>query len=155
MACLNIEIIRALLHQQIALYKTRAEPIDHILFYGPNGLGQQRLADMVITDMGVEQETYLALPDHQPNDLLSRIVQVPDGGILLIDNLHRVGGLLVPILEVVMSEAMRYDESDPAQNRSAVGLRLPRFSVIGTTTNLKRVPPTIQEQFGVQFRVDF
>src|SRR5260221_14082287 len=144
-----------MLRQQIEFCKKRNEMLDHVLFYGPNGVGQQHLADMLVREMGVEQETYLALPDHQAADFLARLVEVPDGGIMLIDNLHRLSRLSIPILEVVMAEAVHRSDADPTANYSAVGLTLPRFTVIGTTTNLKRVPPTIQEQFGVQFRGGF
>ena len=133
----------------------RAEALDHILFFGPPGLGKTTLANIIASEMGANIKTTAAPMIEKSGDLAALLTNVEEGDILFIDEIHRMSPAIEEILYPAM-EDYRLDiiiGSGPAAQ--AVKIDLPRFTLIGATTRAGMLSNPLRERFGMHFRMEF
>jgi|YelNatPaOPRAMG01_1025707.scaffolds.fasta_scaffold15947_2 Holliday junction DNA helicase RuvB len=139
----------------IAAAKKRAEPLDHIIFYGAPGLGKTTLAYIVASEMGVNIKVTTGPAIQRPGDLAAVITNLQDGDILFIDEIHRLG----PVIEEKLYPAMEDFAFDiflgKGPGARSVRLNLPRFTLIGATTRYALLSPPLRDRFGAVYRLDF
>ncbi|GAB4510605.1 MAG: Holliday junction branch migration DNA helicase RuvB [Anaerolineae bacterium] len=133
----------------------RSEPIDHILFYGPPGLGKTSLAHVIANEMKAKIHVTAGPSIERAGDLAAILTHMKQSDILFIDEVHRLGRAVEEILYPAM-EDFKLDivigKGPAAKN---VRLNLPRFTVIGATTRLSLLAGPLRDRFGARFRLDF
>lgn len=147
--------VRENLKIMIDAAKTRKEPLDHILFYGPPGLGKTSLAHVIANEMGAKIHVTAGPSIERSGDLAAILTHMKQGDILFIDEVHRLGRAVEEILYPAM-EDFKLDivigKGPAAKN---VRLNLPRFTVIGATTRLSLLAGPLRDRFGARFRMDY
>ena len=135
--------------------KKREEALDHILFFGPPGLGKTTIANIIATEMSANIKTTAAPMIEKAGDLAALLTNIEEGDILFIDEIHR----MTPAIEEILYPAMedfRLDiiiGSGPAAQ--TVKIDLPRFTLIGATTRAGMLSNPLRERFGMHFRMQF
>jgi Holliday junction DNA helicase RuvB len=135
--------------------KKREEALDHILFFGPPGLGKTTLAHLVSLEMGSVIKVTAAPMIEKSGDLAAILTNLEEGDILFIDEIHRLSSAVEEILYSAM-EDYRLDiiiGSGPAAQ--TVKIDLPRFTLIGATTRAGMLSNPLRERFGMHFRMNF
>jgi Holliday junction DNA helicase RuvB len=135
--------------------KRRAEALDHILFFGPPGLGKTTIANIIANEMNAQIKTTSAPMIEKSGDLAAILTNVEEGDILFIDEIHRMSPAIEEILYSAM-EDFRLDiiiGSGPAAQ--TVKIDLPRFTLIGATTRAGMLSHPLRERFGMHFRMQF
>ncbi len=135
--------------------KKRAEALDHILFYGPPGLGKTTLAYLVSNEMNSNIKITAGPMIEKAGDLAAILTNLEEGDILFIDEIHRLSPAVEEILYPAM-EDYRLDiiiGSGPAAQ--TVKIDLPRFTLIGATTRAGMLSNPLRERFGMHFRMHF
>jgi Holliday junction DNA helicase RuvB len=147
--------VRENLRIMIDAAKTRKEPLDHVLFYGPPGLGKTSLAYVIANEMGAKIHITAGPSIERAGDLAAILTHMKHGDILFIDEVHRLGRAVEEILYPAM-EDFKLDivigKGPAAKN---VRLNLPRFTVIGATTRLSLLAGPLRDRFGARFRMDY
>lgn len=135
--------------------KKRNECLDHVLFYGPPGLGKTTLAHIIANEMGVSIKMTAAPMIEKSGDLAAILTNLQEGDVLFIDEIHR----LSPAIEEVLYPAMedfRLDiiiGSGPAAQ--TIKIDLPKFTLIGATTRAGMISAPLRDRFGMDFRLSF
>jgi len=135
--------------------KKRNEALDHILFFGPPGLGKTTIANIIATEMNANIKTTAAPMIEKAGDLAALLTNIEEGDILFIDEIHRMSPAIEEILYPAM-EDFRLDiiiGSGPAAQ--TVKIDLPRFTLIGATTRAGMLSNPLRERFGMHFRMQF
>ena len=135
--------------------KKREEALDHILFFGPPGLGKTTIANIISTEMGANIKTTAAPMIEKAGDLAALLTNIEEGDILFIDEIHRMSPAIEEILYPAM-EDFRLDiiiGSGPAAQ--TIKLDLPRFTLIGATTRAGMISSPLRDRFGMHFRMQF
>jgi len=135
--------------------KRREEALDHILFFGPPGLGKTTIANIIATEMNTNIKTTAAPMIEKAGDLAALLTNIEEGDILFIDEIHRMSPAIEEILYPAM-EDFRLDiiiGSGPAAQ--TVKIDLPRFTLIGATTRAGMLSNPLRERFGMHFRMQF
>ena len=135
--------------------KKRAESLDHVLFYGPPGLGKTTLALIIANEMGTNIKVTAAPMIEKSGDLAAILTNLDEGDILFIDEIHRLSPAVEEILYPSM-EDFRLDiiiGSGPAAQ--TVKIDLPRFTLIGATTRAGMLSNPLRDRFGMSFRMNF
>jgi len=149
------EKIKKNLRVFIQASKKRDEALDHILFFGPPGLGKTTLAYLISSEMESNIKVTAAPMIEKSGDLAAILTNLEEGDILFIDEIHR----LTPAIEEILYPAMedyRLDiiiGSGPAAQ--TIKLDLPRFTLIGATTRAGMISNPLRERFGMHFRMQF
>ncbi len=149
------EKIKKNLQVFIEASKRRSEALDHILFFGPPGLGKTTLANIIASQMGANIKTTAAPMIEKSGDLAALLTNIEEGDILFIDEIHRMSPAIEEILYPAM-EDFRLDiiiGSGPAAQ--TVKIDLPRFTLIGATTRAGMLSNPLRERFGMHFRMQF
>jgi Holliday junction DNA helicase RuvB len=135
--------------------RRRAEALDHILLFGPPGLGKTTMANIISTQMRANIKTTAAPMIEKAGDLAALLTNIEEGDILFIDEIHRMSPAIEEILYPAM-EDFRLDiiiGSGPAAQ--TVKIDLPRFTLIGATTRAGMLSHPLRERFGMHFRMQF
>jgi len=135
--------------------KKRDEALDHILFFGPPGLGKTTIANIISAEMNANIKTTAAPMIEKAGDLAALLTNIEEGDILFIDEIHRMSPAIEEILYPAM-EDFRLDiiiGSGPAAQ--TVKIDLPRFTLIGATTRAGMLSNPLRERFGMHFRMQF
>ncbi len=133
----------------------RHEPLDHVLFYGPPGLGKTTLANIIAQEMGVSIKSTSGPVIEKPGDLAAVLTNLEAGDVLFIDEIHR----LSPVVEEILYPAMEDYQIDImiGQGPSArtIKLDIPRFTLVGATTRAGLLSSPLRDRFGVIIRLEF
>ena len=135
--------------------RRREEALDHILFFGPPGLGKTTIANIIASEMNANIKTTAAPMIEKAGDLAALLTNIEEGDILFIDEIHRMSPAIEEILYPAM-EDFRLDiiiGSGPAAQ--TVKIDLPRFTLIGATTRAGMLSNPLRERFGMHFRMQF
>jgi Holliday junction DNA helicase RuvB len=135
--------------------KSRKEPIDHILFYGPPGLGKTSLAHVVANEMGTNIRITAGPSIERAGDLAAILTHMKQHDILFIDEVHRLGRAIEEVLYPAMEDFALDIVIGKGPAAKNVRLNLPRFTVIGATTRLALLAGPLRDRFGARFRLDF
>ncbi len=135
--------------------KGRSEPIDHVLFYGPPGLGKTSLAHVIANEMGVNIRVTSGPAIERAGDLAAILTHLKQNDILFIDEIHRLGRAVEEIMYPAMEDFVLDIVIGKGPAAKNVRLNLPRFTVIGATTRLALLAGPLRDRFGARFRMDF
>jgi len=149
------EKVREALSIAIQAAKQRREPLDHVLFHGPPGLGKTTLASLMARELGVNIKTTSGPVLEKPADLVGILTNQREGDILFIDEIHR----LRPIIEEFLYPAMedwhvdiRLSDGPRAQTMT---MKIERFTLIGATTRFGLLTAPMRARFGIVQRLNF
>ncbi|MEA5512029.1 Holliday junction branch migration DNA helicase RuvB [Crocosphaera sp. UHCC 0190] len=135
--------------------KTRNEPIDHLLLYGPPGLGKTTISLILASEMGVNCKITAAPALERPRDITGLLVNLKPGDILFVDEIHRLNRLTEELLYPAM-EDYRLDitigKGQAARTRS---IPLPKFTLVGATTKVGALTSPLRDRFGLIQRLKF
>ncbi|MFZ2560402.1 MAG: Holliday junction branch migration DNA helicase RuvB [Candidatus Nanoperiomorbaceae bacterium] len=139
----------------IAAAKKRSEPLDHILLYGPPGLGKTTMAGVIAHEMGAELHVTAGPAIEKAGDLAAILTNLNDGGILFIDEIHRLSRNVEEVLYSAMEDFKLDIVIGKGPSAKSVRLDLPKFTVIGATTRTGALAPPLRDRFGQLFRLEF
>ncbi|MCY4147464.1 MAG: Holliday junction branch migration DNA helicase RuvB [Chloroflexi bacterium] len=133
----------------------RSEPIDHVLFYGPPGLGKTSLAYVIANEVAGNIRVTAGPAIERAGDLAAILTHLKQGDILFIDEVHRLGKAVEEILYPAMEDFVLDIVIGKGPAAKTLRLNLPRFTVIGATTRLALLAAPLRDRFGARFRLDF
>ena len=133
----------------------RSEPIDHVLFYGPPGLGKTSLAYVIANEVSGDIRVTAGPAIERAGDLAAILTHLKKGDILFIDEVHRLGKAVEEILYPAMEDFVLDIVIGKGPAAKTLRLNLPRFTVIGATTRLALLAAPLRDRFGARFRLDF
>ncbi len=139
----------------IAAARQRGEPLDHVLFYGPPGLGKTTLAHILANEMGVNIKITSGPAIERPGDLAAILTNLRAGDILFIDEVHRLGRSIEEVLYPAMEDFALDIVIGKGPSARSIRLKLPHFTVIGATTRLALVTAPLRARFGAVYRLNF
>ncbi|MBN2258126.1 MAG: Holliday junction branch migration DNA helicase RuvB [Anaerolineaceae bacterium] len=139
----------------IGAARQRGEPLDHVLFYGPPGLGKTTLAHILANEMGVSIKITSGPAIERAGDLAAILTNLRAGDILFIDEIHRLGRVVEEVLYPAMEDYALDIVIGKGPSARSIRLQLPHFSVVGATTRLALVTAPLRSRFGATYRVDY
>ncbi|MCA9950492.1 MAG: Holliday junction branch migration DNA helicase RuvB [Anaerolineales bacterium] len=149
------EKLKANLSILIEAAQARKEPLDHVLFHGPPGLGKTTLAQVVANEMSVNIRNTAGPAIERAGDLAAILTNLRAGDILFIDEVHRLGRAVEEILYPAMEDFVLDIIVGKGPGAKNVRLKLPRFTVVGATTRLALLTAPLRARFGAVYRMDF
>lgn len=136
--------------------KERQEPVEHLLFYGPPGLGKTTLAHIIAKEMGSNLKISSGPTIEKVGDLASVLTNLSDGDILFIDEAHRLNKTVEEVLYPAMEERMLDIIIGKGPSARTIQLELPSFSLVAATTRIALLSPPLRSRFsGGTFRLEF
>ncbi|RYC73012.1 Holliday junction branch migration DNA helicase RuvB [Candidatus Nanogingivalis gingivitcus] len=149
------EKIKKNLKLAISAAKKRGDCIDHVLLYGPPGLGKTTMANVIAKEMGVSLRVTSGPAVEKAGDLASILTNLQDGDILFIDEIHRLPRTVEEILYSAMEDYKLDIIIGKGPAARSVRLDLPRFTVIGATTKTGSLSAPLRDRFGHIYRLEF
>ncbi len=135
--------------------KKREMPLDHLLFYGPPGLGKTTLAGVIAEQMGAEIKITSAPALERPRDIIGILMSLKGGEILFIDEIHRLNKVAEEILYPAMEDFVLDMTTGKAQTVKTLRIPLPKFTLIGATTKAGALSGPLRDRFGIIHRLEF
>lgn len=135
--------------------KKRNEPLDHILLYGPPGLGKTTMATVIAREMGASIRVTAGPAIERAADLASILTSLTDGDILFIDEIHRLSRTVEEVLYAAMEDYKLDIMIGKGPGARSVRLDLPKFTVIGATTRTGALAAPLRDRFGHIYRLEF
>jgi Holliday junction DNA helicase RuvB len=135
--------------------RQRGEPLDHVLFYGPPGLGKTTLAHILANEMNVNIKITAGPAIERPGDLAAILTNLRAGDVLFIDEVHRLGRSIEEVLYPAMEDFALDIIIGKGPSARSIRLKLPHFTVIGATTRLALVTAPLRARFGAVYRLNF
>ena len=149
------EKIKNKLKIYIEAAKQRGEPLDHVLFYGPPGLGKTTLATIIANEMDVNIKITSGPAIEKPGDMAAILNNLQEGDVLFVDEIHRLNRQVEEVLYPAMEDfAIDVVIGKDASARS-VRLDLPKFTLVGATTRVGMLTAPLRDRFGVMERLNF
>ena len=149
------EKIKSNLKVYIDAAKSRGEPLDHVLFYGPPGLGKTTLSGIIANEMGVNMKVTSGPAIEKPGEIAAILNNLQEGDVLFVDEIHRlnrqVEEVLYPAMEDYAIDIMLGKDS----SARSIRLELPKFTLVGATTRAGLLTAPLRDRFGVVQKLEF
>src|SRR5438309_12032677 len=139
----------------IAAATKRSEPLDHILLYGPPGLGKTTMASVIAHEMGAQIRITSGPAIERAGDLASLLTNLQDGDILFIDEIHRLHRTVEEVLYAAMEDFKLDIVLGKGPSARSLRLDLPKFTIIGATTRTGSLAAPLRDRFGMLHRLEF
>lgn len=127
----------------------RGEALDHVLFYGPPGLGKTSLAMIIANELGTNLKTVHAPSVEKSGDLASMLASIEEGDVLFIDEIHRVSHVVEEFLYPAMEDYVIDIMIDKGPNARSVKINVPKFTLVGATTRSGLLTAPLRSRFGI------
>ncbi len=147
--------LKSTLKISIEAAKKREMPLDHILFYGPPGLGKTTLASVIATEMEANIKITSAPALERPRDIIGILMTMKGGDILFIDEIHRLNKISEEILYPAMEDFSLDMTTGKSQTLKSIRIPLPKFTLIGATTKAGSLSSPLRDRFGIIHRLEF
>ncbi|GAE25924.1 Holliday junction DNA helicase RuvB [Halalkalibacter wakoensis JCM 9140] len=135
--------------------KMREECLDHVLLYGPPGLGKTTLSGIIATEMGVQMRTTSGPAIERPGDLAAILTALEPGDVLFIDEIHRLNRMVEEVLYPAMEDFCLDIVIGKGPTARSVRLDLPPFTLVGATTRAGMLSAPLRDRFGVLARLEY
>lgn len=149
------DAVKGLLQISVTAAQQRGEPLDHLLLYGPPGLGKTTLANIMAVEMGVNIKTTSGPAIERPGDMVATLTQLKEGDILFVDEIHRLSRIVEEVLYPAMEDYFVSWVIDKGLKARSMNLRIQPFTLIGATTRYGMLSPPLRDRFGSIHRLDF
>ncbi len=150
------EPVKAGLKVAIEAAQKRGEPLEHILFYGPAGLGKTTLATVIANELDVPIVHTTAPAINQKKDLAAILTSLEeDGTVLFVDEIHRLHKAIEEMLYSAMEDFVLHIMIGEGAGARPIKISLPRFTLIGATTRAGRISAPLRDRFGMIFKLEF
>jgi Holliday junction DNA helicase RuvB len=149
------ERIKERLRIYIEAAKERGDPLDHVLLYGPPGLGKTTLAHIIANEMGSSIRTTSGPAIERPGDMVAILTNLDDRGVLFIDELHRLNRTAEEALYPAMEDFLYDWVAGKGPSARTYRVKLPRFTLIGATTRAGLLASPLRDRFGITLRLEF
>ena len=135
--------------------RLRNKALDHMLFYGPPGLGKTTIACVIAAQMGVDIKITSAPALERPRDIIGILMSLKGGEILFIDEIHRLNKVAEEILYPAMEDFTLDMTTGKSQTAKTIRVPLPKFTLIGATTKAGELSSPLRDRFGIIHRLEF
>lgn len=147
--------IKANLEVFIKAAKMREEPLDHVLLFGPPGLGKTTLSNIIANEMGVNIRTVTGPAIERPGDLAAILNGLQPGDVLFIDEIHRLSSVVEEVLYPAMEDFYLDIVIGKGEEARSIRIDLPPFTLVGATTRAGSLTGPLRDRFGVHLRLEF
>ena len=149
------EKIKENLNIFIAAAKMREESLDHVLFYGPPGLGKTTLANIIASEMNANIKSTSGPVIEKSGDLAALLTNLKKGDVLFVDEIHRLSNVIEEILYSAMEDYKLDIMIGQGPSARSIKLELPPFTLVGATTRAGLLTSPLRDRFGVVHRLDY
>jgi len=149
------EKIKSMLSIFMNAAKERKEPLDHVLLYGPPGLGKTTLSEIIANEMGVHIKITSGPAIQKPGEMAAILSNLSEGDLLFIDEIHRLNKQVEEVLYPAMEDYAIDIVIGKGQTARALRINLPKFTLIGATTRAGLLSSPLRDRFGVLYHMEF
>jgi Holliday junction DNA helicase RuvB len=149
------DLIKENMKVYIDAARERHEPLDHVLFYGPPGLGKTTLAGIIANEMGTHMKITSGPAIEKPGDIAAILNNLQEGDVLFIDEIHRLNRQVEEVLYPAMEDFAIDIMIGKGPSVRSIRLDLPHFTLVGATTRAGLLSAPLRDRFGVIHRLDF
>lgn len=135
--------------------KKRGEPLDHVLFYGPPGLGKTTLAGIIANEMGVNMKVTSGPAIEKPGEMAAILNSLQENDVLFVDEIHRLNRQVEEVLYPAMEDYAIDIMIGKGAGARSIRLNLPKFTLVGATTRAGMLTAPLRDRFGVVNRLEF
>ncbi len=146
--CQNLSVL-------IQAAKSRNEPLDHVIFSGPPGLGKTTLAGIVANEMGARMRTTSGPAIERTGDLAAILTNLEEGDVLFVDEIHRLNHQVEEVLYPAMEDFFLDIVIGKGPAARSIRLDVPRFTLVGATTRTGLLTGPLRDRFGISYRLDY
>ncbi len=134
--------------------KKRKEPLDHVLLYGPPGLGKTTLSNIIATELGANIKVTSGPAIEKPGDMAGILNDLKEGDVLFVDEIHRLNRVVEEVLYSAMEDFQLDVVIGKGGATKSIRIDLPKFTLVGATTRVGLLTAPLRDRFGIQLRLE-